>query len=86
MNINGLMAFKNIKRNKKRFRITVFSMIISVTLFIFFTSFINMTINFTPHKSEDEKKNNFEILSLLDNNLFLIDGKSTITEDIISKK
>ncbi|GAA0123087.1 ABC transporter permease [Clostridium butanoliproducens] len=84
LNINGLMAFKNIKRNKKRFRITVFSMIISVTLFIFFTSFINMTINFTPHKSEDEK-NNFEILSLLDNNLFLIDGKSTITEDIISK-
>ncbi|WP_291580294.1 ABC transporter permease [Clostridium sp. UBA6640] len=84
LNINGLMAFKNIKRNKKRFRITVFSMIISVTLFIFFTSFINMTINFTPHKSEEEK-NNFEILSLLDNNRFLIDGKSTITEDIINK-
>ncbi|ARC84315.1 ftsX-like permease family protein [Clostridium argentinense CDC 2741] len=84
LNINGLMAFKNIKRNKKRFRITVLSMIISVTLFIFFTSFINMTINFTPHKSEDEK-NNFEIISLLDANWLLIDGKSTITEDIINK-
>ncbi|WP_454054619.1 ABC transporter permease [Clostridium sp. Marseille-Q7071] len=84
LNINGLMAFKNIKRNKKRFRITVFSMIISVTLFIFFTSFINMTVNFTPHKSEDEK-NNFEIISLLDDNWLLIDGKSTITEDIINK-
>lgn len=39
--IEGQIAFKNLRRNKKRFRITVFSMIISIVLYIVFSSFIN---------------------------------------------
>jgi putative ABC transport system permease protein len=37
----GEFAFKNIKRNRKRFRITVFSIIISIVLYIVFTVLVN---------------------------------------------
>ena len=37
----GALAAKNIKRNRKRYRITVFSIIISVMLFITFKSFMD---------------------------------------------
>lgn len=39
LKIDWGMALKNVKRNKKRFYVTVFSMAISVTLFVTFTSF-----------------------------------------------
>lgn len=39
----GSLAAKNIKRNKKRYRITIFSIIISVVLFIVFKSFTDMS-------------------------------------------
>lgn len=39
MNIEGQIAFKNLRRNRKRFKITVFSMVISIILFIVFGSF-----------------------------------------------
>jgi putative ABC transport system permease protein len=39
--IEGEIAFKNLRRNRKRFRITVFSMVISIVLYIVFSSFIN---------------------------------------------
>lgn len=37
----GRLAFKNLRRNRKRFRITVFSMVISIVLYIVFGSFVN---------------------------------------------
>ena len=79
LNIESLMAFKNIKRNKKKFRVTVFSMVISITLFIFFSSFINMMTIFTGSQSEDAKMN-FELIGVIDKN-----GASSLKENIISK-
>jgi putative ABC transport system permease protein len=79
LNINSLMAFKNIKRNKKRFNITVFSIVISITLFIFFSSFTNMTMNFTQPKTEDDNVH-FFVMGVLDNK-----GGSSLTDNIIDK-
>ena len=79
LNIESLMAFKNIKRNKKKFRVTVFSMVISITLFIFFSSFINMMTIFTGSQSEDAKMN-FELIGVIDKN-----GASSLKENIINK-
>lgn len=39
--IEGEIAYKNLRRNKKRFIITVFSMVLSIVLFITFSSFSN---------------------------------------------
>lgn len=41
----GTLASKNIKRNRKRYRTTVFSIVISVTLFITFKGFMDMSLN-----------------------------------------
>lgn len=51
----GAMAAKNIKRNRKRYRITVFSIVISVVLFVAFKSFMDMTFTIadTPNESRD---------------------------------
>jgi putative ABC transport system permease protein len=51
----GAMAAKNIKRNRKRYRITVFSIVISIVLFISFSSFMDMTLTVTsePNESRD---------------------------------
>jgi putative ABC transport system permease protein len=51
----GAMAAKNIKRNKKRYRITVFSIVISVVLFISFSSLMDMSLRVTdePNESRD---------------------------------
>ncbi|GFP77381.1 ABC transporter permease [Clostridium fungisolvens] len=51
----GAMAAKNIKRNRKRYRITVFSIVISIVLFITFSSFMDMTLTVTnePNESRD---------------------------------
>ena len=38
----GMLASKNIRRNKKKFRVTVFSITISVVLFIVFNGFISL--------------------------------------------
>ncbi len=38
----GFIAYKNVKRNKKRFIITVFSLVISIIMFITFNSFVNI--------------------------------------------
>lgn len=75
----GAMAAKNIKRNRKRYRITVFSIVISVVLFIVFKSFMNMTLTITDisnesrdvhfqiYKSQGNKNNNLnEINDLAD--------------------
>ncbi|WML34133.1 ABC transporter permease [Clostridium sp. OS1-26] len=49
------LAVKNIKRNKKRYRVTVFSIVISIVLFITFKSFMDMTL--TIGKDANESKN-----------------------------
>ncbi len=38
--IEGELAFKNIKRNKKKYRITILSLVVSIVLFISFSTFI----------------------------------------------
>ncbi len=55
LKIESTMALKNIKRNKKRFRITVFSMSISVVLFIVFASFFKMTSEVSSKVNESNK-------------------------------
>lgn len=43
--IEGEIALKNIKRNKKKYRITTLSLFISIVLFISFSAYMNYTIN-----------------------------------------
>lgn len=50
--IEFVMANKNIKRNKKRFMITVFSMIISIVMFVVFNSFMQMGNSFNDNNEE----------------------------------
>lgn len=38
----GVLAYKNLRRNKKKFKITLFSLIISVVIFISFSGFMNL--------------------------------------------
>ncbi|WP_250675190.1 FtsX-like permease family protein [Paraclostridium ghonii] len=38
----GVLAYKNLRRNKKKFRITLFSLIISVVIFISFSGFLTL--------------------------------------------
>ncbi len=51
----GELASKNIKRNRKRYRTTVFSIIISVTLFITFKAFIDMSLNVYKEMNESKE-------------------------------
>lgn len=51
----GNLASKNIKRNKKRYRITVFSIVISVVLFVTFKSFMDMALNLNTTSNETGK-------------------------------
>lgn len=60
----GALAAKNIKRNRKRYRITVFSIVLSVMLFIAFKSFTDMTLNITPRINESSNIH----FSVYDNN------------------
>ncbi len=46
-NIGGLIAYKNLKRSKKKYRTTVISLTISILTFIALNSFINYGINTT---------------------------------------
>lgn len=43
--IEGEIALKNIKRNKKKYRVTTVSLFISIVLFISFSAYMNYTIN-----------------------------------------
>ena len=43
--IEGEIALKNIKRNKKKYRVTIVSLCISIVLFISFSSYMNYTLN-----------------------------------------
>jgi putative ABC transport system permease protein len=50
----GALASKNIKRNRKRYRTTVFSIVISVTLFITFKAFMDMSLNVYSENNESQ--------------------------------
>lgn len=71
----GVMAAKSVKRNRKRYRVTVFSIVISVMLFITFKSFTDMSL--TISSSINESKNiHFSVVgngkednSTIDNNM-----------------
>ena len=54
LGFEGEMAYKNIKRNPKRYHITLFSIIISVMLFISFKSYIDMASTITDEIEEAE--------------------------------
>jgi putative ABC transport system permease protein len=70
--IEGQLAYKNLRRNRKRFRITVFSMVISITLYIVFSSFIGFV-----SKSD--------AMGRLDNVDFVVGRTSSKTESIEDK-
>ena len=42
--VEGELAMKNLKRNRRRYRTTVFSLFISIVLFVSFSSFINFAL------------------------------------------
>ena len=43
--VEGEIALKNIKRNKRKYRVTIVSLFISIVLFISFSSYMNYTLN-----------------------------------------
>lgn len=51
--IEGEIALKNIKRNKKKYRVTIVSLFISIVLFISFSSYMNYTLNIASEMSEE---------------------------------
>lgn len=53
LKVDTAIALKNVKRNKRRFYVTVLSMAISVTLFVAFTSFAKFSNNFAEKVTED---------------------------------
>ncbi|WP_313758288.1 ABC transporter permease [Tissierella sp.] len=53
LGIEGEIAYKNLRRNRKRFIITVFSMVISISLFITFSSFSNFMFKMGIVESKD---------------------------------
>lgn len=40
----GELAYKNLRRNKGKFRITLFSLVISIVIFISFNGFVDMFV------------------------------------------
>ncbi|NBI06079.1 ABC transporter permease [Senegalia massiliensis] len=80
LGFEGELAYKNIKRNKKRYRVTVFSIVISVVLFISFSSFVNMADNVTDSPTESD---NVHFSIVRDTAGF--DNGESIEEDIIKE-
>lgn len=82
LKIDLVMALKNVKRNSKRFYVTVFSMAISVTLFVTFTSFAKFSSNFTDEVTESDDKDFSVSLNYNDDK---IDGISEKLVDEVRK-
>jgi len=53
--IEGRMAANNIRRNRTKFRITTFSIVISIMLFIVFHYFTTQTLDMTTTTNEDDR-------------------------------
>lgn len=67
--IEGEIALKNIKRNKKKYRVTTVSLFISIVLFISFSAYMNYTLN-----TADSLLTTFNY----DINVYVYDGNSEI--------
>jgi len=76
----GVLAAKNIKRNRKRYRITAFSIMISVILFISFNSFIDYSLNVYDEINESSKIH-FSIVNMNPN----YDSENFIDPSIINQ-
>lgn len=79
LGVEGKMASSNIRRNRAKFRITTFSIAISITLFIVFHYFTQQSLNLSVDTSENTKIA-FEVYpysGLVDEN-----GQEIIPEDI----
>ncbi|MFL0270022.1 ABC transporter permease [Candidatus Clostridium radicumherbarum] len=57
LGFEGELAIKNIKRNRKRYRITVFSIVISVVLFVTFKYFTDIALVMNDSTNESTKVN-----------------------------
>ena len=81
----GALAAKNIKRNRKRYRITVFSIVISVVLFVTFKSFMDMSLNISSDLNES-KDIHFSVVKSNDRNETENFINSKIEDDVKSLK
>ena len=79
--IEGEIALKNIKRNKKKYRVTIVSLFISIVLFISFSSYMNYTID-TASSVMGEVRYDYQISYFGDDND--IDALDKISEIIKS--
>jgi putative ABC transport system permease protein len=55
LGVEGQMASKNIRRNRTKFRITTFSIVISIMLFIVFHYFTQQALNITTTTNENDR-------------------------------
>ena len=53
----GVIAYKNLKRNKKKYRVTVISMVISVVMFMVTTSFVGYILYESGDRFTEERYN-----------------------------
>lgn len=70
LGIEGQLAWTSLKRNNKRFKITIFSITISIILFITFSAFLDITL------SEDIKQSKQEL-----SNFYIYNNTQGITQD-----
>ena len=92
--VEGQIAYKNMKRNKKKYRITIVSLFISIVLFISFSSLLNYGLEGVYDYTElpeyeyiiygNSSKENKNILDNIINQTLKVDGikKYTISEMI----
>ncbi|RUS47470.1 ABC transporter permease [Cohnella sp. AR92] len=82
--VGGNMAAKNIRRNRSKFRITSFSVIISVTLFIVFHYFTQEMFTMTS-SSNDEDRIAFSVTRMSQPDMDNAKPADFLTEDQIKK-
>jgi len=78
--IEGQMASNNMRRNRSKFRITTFSIVISITLFIVFHYFSNQAFQMTTNTNENDR-----IAFELHRTISYTEGeKPPVVQDIVS--
>ena len=76
LGVEGLLALKNLKRNKKKYRITIISLVVSIVLFLGFSTFLQFGIGASNDIFE---LNNYDIY------LSLEKQEDETADDIIQK-
>ncbi len=51
----GIIAYKNMKRNKRKYRVVVISIVVSMTVFIAMNSFVSLMIDSVDYYAKDER-------------------------------